>query len=121
MTSIPPHPTKGIFQRGGNIKVVSNLFFSSIALTPTLKQIDLRFLHLDPIQLDVISQLCESGKYYHATLTDTLESQRSACDQLQLQGITVTGMGDLGNKWSRRWSKQWQAAGQTIERVLIQW
>ncbi|KIJ36909.1 hypothetical protein M422DRAFT_260533 [Sphaerobolus stellatus SS14] len=87
LSSIPPHPSRAVLQRGGDIKV------------------DLKYLHISPQQLRSISDIYTSHSHFHQLFTDLHSSQQEAAEILGNQGVDIGNLEDLSSRWSVRWSK----------------
>ncbi|KAF8591727.1 hypothetical protein K439DRAFT_1611008 [Ramaria rubella] len=101
--SIPPHPSRPIFQRGGGIKV------------------DFRMLQIDKHQKNKIEQCYETNLNYHRLFSDDPISQQAAMVILRDQGLALSDLDDLGNSWSTHWSTRGGSGQKRFVHILLQW
>ncbi|KIJ39177.1 hypothetical protein M422DRAFT_258067 [Sphaerobolus stellatus SS14] len=87
LAAIPPHPSQRVLQRGGDIKV------------------DITYLHLDQEQKKAISFVYDSCTQFHQLFTNSDPSRKEAAELLGSQGLDMSDLDDLSNRWSIRWSK----------------
>ncbi|KIJ41799.1 hypothetical protein M422DRAFT_255113 [Sphaerobolus stellatus SS14] len=107
MSTIPPHPTQNVIQRGGDI------------------QVELANLYLDIDQIQRIHAMYQSGQIFQQLFTESIVDQKAAQTVLGAQGLDIMqlkekDLKDLGNRWSRRWSKKNGPGHGQKERVLLQ-
>ncbi|KIJ42120.1 hypothetical protein M422DRAFT_780089 [Sphaerobolus stellatus SS14] len=101
MTEIPPHPTRNVFQRGGQI------------------QVEIKNLFLDPDQKWQVNQCYEKKEHFLELFSNTDASQKDAFQVLEVHGLNIRELDDVGNRWSTRWSTV-DGKDDTKRRVLLQ-
>ncbi|KIJ30850.1 hypothetical protein M422DRAFT_267562 [Sphaerobolus stellatus SS14] len=84
MSTIPPHPSHNVIQRGGDI------------------QVELANLYLDNDQIQRIRTMYQSGQIFQQLFTESIIDQKAAQTVLGGQGLDVIqlkekGLKDLGN------------------------
>ncbi|KIJ37161.1 hypothetical protein M422DRAFT_260318 [Sphaerobolus stellatus SS14] len=102
ITSIPPAPQSNIFQRGGEIKVQTNLLF------------------LDETQRAAINTAYQDQPPFFQLYNGDVVAQASAQGILKDNGLDIMNLSDLGSRWSIRWSSRNGKGSNPTRRVLLQ-